>query len=67
MKYYRAKGEFYDYTTGWTTVYGELLTEKERIKRFSNLRDSCFSVEEIKKTETYMFFGARFAYGDKPR
>lgn len=67
MKYYRAKGEFHDYFTGWTTVDGELLTEKERNTRFRYLYDSCFSVEEIKKTETYMFFGARFAYGDKPR
>lgn len=67
MKYYRAKGEFYDYSTGWATIETELLTEKERNTRFKHLPDYCFSVEQIKKTDTYKSFGARFAYGDRPR
>lgn len=63
MKFYRAKAEMHDYETGYTTVIGELLTEKELIKKFKSLPLSNFNKVEIKKNRTHWSFGARFEDG----
>ena len=68
MKFYRVKPEYDNYRavsngTGRgrfdILVGNELYTEKER-NRLAN-RDQCFDVVEVKKNQTYWFFGARFA------
>lgn len=61
MKYYKViiDGK-HDYFTGYTTIYNELLTEKERNKKFRYLQDYCFEIVEVKKNKTFWSFGARF-------
>lgn len=67
MKFYRVKPEFDNFRavsngTGEgrfdILVGNELYTEKER-NRLAN-SDKCFDVVEVKKNQTYWFFGARF-------
>ena len=60
MKYYKVNAERHDYFTGWTTVCGELLTEKERFRRFPHLSDLIFTVVEVPKSKTVFIFGARY-------
>ncbi len=62
MLYYRPKIEKHDHFTGWTTIPGELLTEKERNRRFRYLKDSVFEKVRISQKKTYKMFGARFPY-----
>ena len=61
MKYYRVrKSDIYDPETGYTTIKNELLTEKERFKRFRGLSPLCFEIVDIKRGNIYTCFGARF-------
>lgn len=60
MKYYRPRKEVHDYFTGYTTIEGELLTEKERNTKFRYLQDTVFEVVEVSRKRTYWMFGARF-------
>lgn len=60
MLYYKPKIEKHDYFTGWTTIPGELLTEKERERRFRYLPDKIFEKVYVSKKRTYKMFGARF-------
>lgn len=64
MKYYRAKGEYHDYFTGYTTVPGELVTERERNTKFRYLSDHVFEPVLCSRRDTYISFGARKAYTD---
>ena len=63
MKYYRAITEKHDYFTGYTTVFNELLTEKERNSKFRYLKDSCFEIVNVSCKQTYKSFGSRFEFG----
>lgn len=60
MKFYKAVKEVQDYKTFYETVLGELITEKERAKKFPTLSDKCFQAVEVSKNATYWLFGARF-------
>lgn len=64
MMYYRAKGEYLDYFTGWSTVLNEFITPKERNTKFRYLSDDCFQKVECSKYDTFFFFGARFPMHD---
>lgn len=64
MKYYRAKGEFHDYYTGYTTVPGELVTERERNTKFRYIADRAFERVICSRRDTYIIFGCRKAYTD---
>ena len=63
MLYYKVKPEadnkYNKDRTHFFFVGGELLTEKEKAKYCCP--DAFVDPVEIKKTETYWFFGARFA------
>ena len=64
MLYYRVKVD--NYTDKWTretTVYNELLTEKEFFKRFPHTPNRIFEKTEISKRNVYFSFGCRFEYG----
>lgn len=63
MKYYRVIKEKHDYFTGNTTIYGELLTEKERNTKFRYLFDDCFQIVNVNKNNTVFIFGARYEIG----
>lgn len=63
MKYYRAVAEKYDYFTGYGTIINELVTAKEKEKRFPHLSGAAFEVVEISKKAIYWSFGARFEVG----
>lgn len=71
MKYFKVKPEYdgkntYKFDekrkccvpTGWTLIANELLTAKEAEKM--NVLENCVIPVMVKKTETYIFFGARF-------
>lgn len=61
MKFYRViKEDKTDYFNGYTTVKGELLTEKERKRNFRYLPDDVFEEVEISKKNTFWIFGCRF-------
>lgn len=61
MKYYRVIiGDKHDYFTGYTTIKNELLTEKERNRKFRYLTDSVFEIVDISRKKTYFSFGCRF-------
>lgn len=61
MKFYKVVvDDKHDYFTGYTTVKNELLTEKERNKKFRYLSDDVFQVVEVSKKKTFWMFGARF-------
>lgn len=59
MKFYKVKKESDQIKFGKTIlVSNEIFTEKEFIK--TGLKTSLFDTVEIKKNNTYWFFGARF-------
>ena len=61
MKFYKVvSADKLDYFTGYTTVLGELLTEKEKERKFPHLFDDCFQVVEVSKKNTVWIFGARY-------
>ena len=60
MKYYRANRDAYDYFNKSSLIKGELCTPRERDVLFRYIADKCFDTVHVKKTETHMFFGARF-------
>ena len=60
MKYLKPIVERHDYFTGWTTVVGELLTEKERNRRFRYLPDEIFKTVYVSQKKTCRVFGSRF-------
>lgn len=60
MKFYKAVAEKHDYFTGYTTVIGELVTQKERDTKFRYLTDNVFTVVNVSKKRTFWSFGARF-------
>lgn len=62
MKYLKPIVERHDYFTGWTTIPGELLTEKERNRRFRYLPDKIFETVYVSQKKTYKSFGCRFEY-----
>ena len=62
MKYLKPIVERHDYFTGWTTIPGELLTEKERNRRFRYLPDNVFKTVYVSQRKTYKSFGTRFEY-----
>ncbi len=63
MKYYKAIAEKHDYFTGYTTSYGELITEKERNTKFRYLQNDCFQTVEVSKRNTVFIFGCRYEIG----
>lgn len=63
MKYYRAKTDAYDRKTEFNLVRNELLTEREKILFCPSLKEDLFETVQVKKTETYFFFGCRFEDG----
>lgn len=60
MKFYKAIVEKHDYFTGYTTVVGELVTQRERDTKFRYLADDVFTVVNVSKKRTFWSFGARF-------
>ena len=62
MKYLKPITQKHDYFTGWTTFTGELLTQKERNRRFRYLPDDIFRTVYVSKKKTYKSFGHRFEY-----
>ena len=61
MKFYKVvRDNVYDYLTGYTTIKNELLTEKERARKFKAVSGSCFQPVEVSRKKTYWLFGARF-------
>ena len=61
MKYYEVvRDSVHDYFTGYTTIKNELLTEKERNRKFRYLKDDIFEVVNVNKNKTFWAFGARF-------
>ena len=62
MLYYRViRGDVFDYSTEWTTIEGELLTQHERWTRFPRIKNRVFELVVVKRTDTYFFFGSRYA------
>ena len=62
MKYYRVNREVHDRLTFADSIIGELLTAKERKNFFPTVSDECVDTVDVKKNETYTFFGARFPF-----
>lgn len=61
MKFYKViRGDVRDHFSGYTTIENELLTEKERNRKFRYLHDSVFQEVEISRKKTFWNFGARF-------
>ena len=60
MKFYKAVAEKHDYFTGYTTIVGELVTQRERDTKFRYLADDVFTVVNVSKKRTFWSFGARF-------
>lgn len=69
MKFYKVIcGDVRDHFSGYTTIKNELLTEKERNRKFRYLHDSVFEEVEINHNKTFWSFGARFEMeADKKR
>lgn len=61
MLYYRVKKEYDQHKRddGDILVQNELYTPKEK-ERY-NIPDKCLEIVEVKKTDIYWFFGARFS------
>ena len=61
MLYYRVKKEYDQHkrSDGNILVQNELYTPKEKEKY--NIPDKCLETVEVKKTDIYWFFGARFS------
>ena len=67
MRYLLPLAERHDWFTGYTTIPGELLTSKERTKRFPHLPDSMFATVEISQNKTSVFCGVRKPlWGESP-
>lgn len=65
MKYYKViKADAYDKQTHYSTILGELLTERERNKYFPTLKSEIFECVNISKSKVYSCFGARFEVED---
>lgn len=64
MKYYRPKGRYYDYFTGYTTIPGELVTQRERNTKYRYLSEHVFETVLCSKRDTYFSFGIRKPYTD---
>lgn len=61
MKYYKVVvGDKHDYFTGYTTVKGELLTTKEKNRKFRYLPDNYFQEYHVSQRKIYWMFGCRF-------
>jgi len=60
MKFYKAVAEKHDYFTGYTTIVGELVTQRERDTKFRYLGDGVFTEVNVSKKKTVWIFGARF-------
>lgn len=68
MMYYKVTvGDKHDYFTGYTTVLGELVTPKERNKKFRYLPDYIFKPVNISKRDVVWIFGARFENTERTR
>ena len=64
MRYYRVKPDYdckHDYFTGYTTIKNELLTPRERKRKFRYLTDDVFETVNVSRKKIYWVFGARFA------
>ena len=61
MLYYRVRKEYDQHkrNDGDILVQNELYTPKEK-ERY-NIPDKCLEIVEVKKTDIYWFFGARFS------
>lgn len=66
MKFYKVLAERHDYFTGNTTVLGELVTQKERDRKYRYLSDDIFQEVEVSKKKTVWIFGARFEQTEEP-
>ncbi len=65
MLYYRVlKDGIMDFKSGYTTIVNELVTEKEKEKKFPALSEKVFDTVEISKRNVYWSFGARFEIKD---
>ena len=65
MKYYRVKKDgLVDLKSGYTTIINELLTEKEKNKKFSTISNVVFDPVNISCRKTFFCFGARFEIKD---
>ena len=61
MKYFKGvKGDVRDHFTGYTTVKNELLTPKERNRKFRYLSDDVFKEYYVSQRKIYWMFGCRF-------
>lgn len=61
MKYYKVLTDGkYDSKSGYTTIKHELLTECEYNRRFPSISNAHFQIVNVKRTNTYICFGARF-------
>lgn len=67
MMYYRSTAEMTDHFTGWTVIKNELVTDRERDKRFPNLPDYIFTRVKINSRDTYKTFGIRFQCHERTR
>lgn len=63
MKYYRATKDAYDHKSEFNLVRNELLTEREKTLFCPSLKDDLFETVQVKKSNTYIFFGCRFEDG----
>lgn len=58
MQFYKVK-EYRDFSDGTVLIKNELLTKREKDKK--GYPDEWFIPVQVKKSETYWFFGARYA------
>lgn len=67
MMYYKSNSEMMDKVTGWTVIKNELVTDRERDKRFPNLPDYIFTRVCLSSRDTYKTFGIRFQCHERTR
>lgn len=60
MTFLKVKRQATDHFTGWTTIPGELVTERERNTKFRYLMDDVFEPVEVSRKKTFWSFGCRF-------
>lgn len=58
MKFYRAKKNYNNKFD--EIIKNELITEKELEKYYRDFSKDLFEIVEVKKNNTYKFFGSRF-------
>ena len=64
MKYYRVVVDgVRDPSTGYETIYNELITEREKEKKFPRLKNTVFEHVNVSRRAVYWLFGARFQNG----